>query len=231
MMKRGFKNFTLIELLVVVAIIAILAALLLPSLQKARTSAKKTACINNLKQLGSGIGLYSGGEWFPMRRIPESVGGGYYTWPQFLGREMGVDTHLDNRWTIKIKWLSCPLLPPPAWSGKPTFITYGVNMGETNLADETPFRISWMKSSYKSSSVPWSPRRPVVLMTDMGNNSGGDFANNVSGKRWNFDWTNSHPDGSRNALMSDLHVQSLRVAESGLNDEIKRPVFSWIYEP
>ena len=70
-----------------------------------------------------------------------------------------------------------------------------------------------------------------MLMTDMGNNSGGDFANNVSGKRWNFDWTNSHPDGSRNALMSDLHVQSLRVAESGLNDEIKRPVFSWIYEP
>ena len=77
MMKRGFKNFTLIELLVVIAIIAILAALLLPSLQKARTSAKKTACINNLKQLGSGIGLYSGGEWFPMRKVPESVGGGY----------------------------------------------------------------------------------------------------------------------------------------------------------
>lgn len=58
-MKQAHHAFTLIELLVVIAIIALLAAILFPVFARARENARKTSCLNNMKQLALGIQQYT----------------------------------------------------------------------------------------------------------------------------------------------------------------------------
>lgn len=89
--KKRIEKFTLIELLIVIAILAILAGLLLPSLQSAREKAQSSLCQGNQKQLGLAFSLYSGDsdDYFIPSNTADGnkghwpaffVNGGYLTW-------------------------------------------------------------------------------------------------------------------------------------------------------
>ncbi len=126
-MKSRKNFFTLIELLVVIAIIAILAAMLLPALNKAREKARQTTCTGNLKQMFLLTNNYLDDFdlYFPSYQLVGLGGGaGGEYWIRYLGNYLNGKTL--NRWVMydpTPKVMLCPTMTQPTYS----YQTYGLN--------------------------------------------------------------------------------------------------------
>ena len=122
-MQKIKKSFTLIELLVVIAIIAILAAMLMPALQQARERAQATSCQSNLKQITTGLLLYSDNnkDYFPIP-LENSTDGYTANVGQFIywGARM-----------VRSKYLTAGVLRCPTYSPNLSKLGYNEALGQS----------------------------------------------------------------------------------------------------
>jgi prepilin-type N-terminal cleavage/methylation domain-containing protein len=143
---RRAKGFTLIELLVVVAIIAMLIAMLLPSLNQARAAARLTVCASNMRQVRTALEMYSGDNHQSLPG-PGTYGQlvGYST--TFTGLSRYLAIYLSCREPTGAMQINpvfiCPSFPAVAPAGVPDYywIPYGADgrtrTGKRLLGDPT----------------------------------------------------------------------------------------------
>ncbi|OQA84729.1 MAG: hypothetical protein BWY31_02301 [Lentisphaerae bacterium ADurb.Bin242] len=199
-MKR--KNFTLVELLIVIAIIVILAAMLLPVLDKARNRAKGIYCIGNLKQSGLTAVLYGNDNngWAP---IPYDTGRSL-TWTGILNQAGYIQSTKRN-------FLVCPTARPFEFIGFNN--TYGM------WAYEYSSRVRLWGAYQGTGGIPYikeGPARQIVMADSLA------AASLTSAQTYHiYGWVNSQRyfdlrhQRQLNAFFADGHSSSVNASATG----------------
>lgn len=156
------KGFTLIELLVVIAIIAILAAILFPVFAKARERAKAAACINNLKQIGTAVVIYTQDY---DNLTPAAYRDGIGLWSQVL-YNYGYTTKTQKIFVCPSFWPGSPTTRRPDGTIVSVYeYTYGFNSGVGDPTRNLSFDLNAPKAAVDPPGVRESSNFPLVWDT------------------------------------------------------------------
>ncbi len=216
-MKRpGFLrvSFTLIELLVVMGIIGVLGGLLLPVLISARSAARRTSCMSNLRQIGMGFQIYlrTYSEVFPAAEDPVSTDPDYWLW---MGRGWRPVLSPYMEAEERIFWCPADTAAVENWS----LTSYAYSMCFYHSVDQIN-AMSSAEDTY-ANPVPTIPRYlPRVKTADRKILAGEWLSNHRRVDDDNGWWI---WEGSRNFLFVDGHVdyrdaKSIKAANDGWPD-------------
>ncbi|MBE6363133.1 MAG: DUF1559 domain-containing protein [Lentisphaerae bacterium] len=230
-LKKHSRCFTLIELLIVIAIIAILAAILLPALQNARMRGQSAACANNLKNIGSAAGMYA--EDFD-DFMPTKIAQGDWElafWAYLVSPYLGFGVkYSDHTWDDEGNinfWyklfkrgtvLTCPSQIIRMTDGKVSSASRGgFSYGPSYISVHNKKSLSPGRSWWQFKSIKGKPLSHQLLFGDTNDNGalgstseGVYFAavyNNVKGK---LPGPGSRHKGTSNYVWADGHVSSHR---------------------